>query len=337
MKSSAQLEEEAEQTRSDLSRTLDELRERITPGQLVDEAVDYAKDTTGGEFFRNLSRQVAANPLPVALIGAGISWLALARGNSNAPGSRVGSRVGRAADEAWARGDAAMRGASERMGEWSAAAGDTANEAASQAADTAGSWSDSAKDTAAQTRSRMVDAGSAMREGATSAYESMSQGATSSYEAIKSGATGTANRVGDAAADAYGRAADMAGRTGAAMAQSANGAGQKVARFGTDAVAFCKSQPLVLAGLGLALGAVLGAIMPPTDAEDRLMGDTSDRIKDQARGTAEEQIEKVKTAVEGGMEQAQTQAEHLANSVGDAAATSIVPEHEDTNAKLPLE
>jgi hypothetical protein len=55
------------------------------------------------------------------------------------------------------------------------------------------------------------------------------------------------------------------------------------------------------------------------------MGETGDRIKEQARGTAEEQIDKVKTAVESGMEQAQTHAE------------SLVPQDEDATAKLPLE
>jgi uncharacterized protein YjbJ (UPF0337 family) len=326
MKSSAQLEREAEQTRNELARTLDELRERITPGQLVDEAMDYAKDTTGGEFVRNLSRQMAANPLPVMLIGAGISWLAIAKNNSGAARGRPAMSYKGAADDARARAGAAMRGASERLGEWSAQAGDTADEAAGQAADLAGSLGESARDAAGQAKSRMADATSGMSEVAASTYESM-----------KSGATGAANRAGDAAADAYGRLADTAGRTGSAMAQSANDTGRKVATFGSDALAFCKSQPLVLAGLGLALGAMLGAIMPPTEAEDRLMGDTSDRIKDQARGAAQEQMEKVKTAVESGIEQTQTQAEQSADTVGEGAATSLVPQDDDANAKLPLE
>lgn len=324
MSSSAQLEQEAEQTRSELARRLDELRERITPGQLVDQAVDYAKDTTGGEFFRNLSRQVAANPLPVALIGAGIGWLALAKGNSGAAGGRVTSGFGRASDEAQA--SAVARGAGERVSEWSAQAGDRANEAASQAADIAGTLGDGVSAASDRAKSTMADAGAAVGEGAASAYGSM-----------KSSATDAANRAGNAAADAYDRFADTAGRTGSAIAQSASGAREKIASFGTDALAFCKDQPLVVAGLGLVLGAVLGTIIPSTDAEDRLMGDASDRIKDQAHGAAEEQIEKVKTVVEDGLERAPAQAEHLANSVGEAATTTLVPQEEDSEAKLPLE
>jgi hypothetical protein len=55
MSSSAQLEREAEQTRTHLSQTLAELRERITPGQLLDQRVDYAKDSGGGEFVAILA------------------------------------------------------------------------------------------------------------------------------------------------------------------------------------------------------------------------------------------------------------------------------------------
>ena len=42
--SSEQLEREAERQRAHLSATLDELRSRITPGQLVDQTLDYVRD-----------------------------------------------------------------------------------------------------------------------------------------------------------------------------------------------------------------------------------------------------------------------------------------------------
>ena len=38
-------------------------------------------------------------------------------------------------------------------------------------------------------------------------------------------------------------------------------------------------QPIVLGAFGLALGAVIGAALPRTDAEDRVMGATSDQVK----------------------------------------------------------
>src|SRR5438874_2468841 len=69
--SSEQLEREAERARAQVADTLDELRNRISPGQVVDEFVDYARERGIGDFTRNLGNDVRANPLPVALIGAG--------------------------------------------------------------------------------------------------------------------------------------------------------------------------------------------------------------------------------------------------------------------------
>ncbi len=263
---------------------------------------------------------MAANPLPVVLIGAGISWLALAKRNSGPANGPAAMDFKGAAEDAQARAGTAARGVGERVSAWSSQAGDKAAEAGQQISDIAGSLGESARDTAAEATSKLADKGSSGSERAASAYELM-----------KSGASGAATTAGNVATDAYGRVANSAGRAGSAMAQSARGFGQKASGLGGDALAFCKGEPLVLAGLGLALGAVLGILIPSADAEDRLMGETSDRIKAQARGTAEEQIDKVKTAVESGMEQAQTQAE----GVGEAAAASLVPQ--DTAAKPPLE
>jgi hypothetical protein len=75
---SARLEREVEKTRWQLSGTLDELRDRMTPGRVVDQVIDYTRDSPAAEFFRNLGREVRQNPLPVMLVGIGITWLLLA-------------------------------------------------------------------------------------------------------------------------------------------------------------------------------------------------------------------------------------------------------------------
>lgn len=80
-RSSEDIEREVETTRGSLDRTLEALKERMTPGQLVDEVMD----AMGGpvqEMASNLGRRVRANPLPLALIGAGVAWLVFSRGHS---------------------------------------------------------------------------------------------------------------------------------------------------------------------------------------------------------------------------------------------------------------
>ncbi len=83
---SAQLEHEAEVARERLSQALNEFRSRMTPGAVVDQLVDYAREGRGAEFVEKLSRDVRENPLPVALLGASLAWL-LAASWSRRPNS----------------------------------------------------------------------------------------------------------------------------------------------------------------------------------------------------------------------------------------------------------
>jgi hypothetical protein len=82
---SEQLEREAEIARSELAGDLNELRHRMTPGQIVDEAVGYARDTPLAEFVANLGRDIRQNPLPLLLIGAGIAWAMLNTARTSRP------------------------------------------------------------------------------------------------------------------------------------------------------------------------------------------------------------------------------------------------------------
>ena len=75
---SERLEREAEEARAELAYSLARLRERMTPGQIVDEAVEYARQTPVAEFARNLARDIRESPLPVLVIFAGIAWAAIA-------------------------------------------------------------------------------------------------------------------------------------------------------------------------------------------------------------------------------------------------------------------
>jgi hypothetical protein len=93
MSEAARLERETEQTRAELETTLDELRSRITPGQMVDQLLERARDGNAGAFLRNFGQQVTANPIPVAVIGIGLAWLMMANKQPQAP--RHGDRPSR--------------------------------------------------------------------------------------------------------------------------------------------------------------------------------------------------------------------------------------------------
>src|SRR4051794_39400124 len=84
MSHAEQLEREAEQTRTQIANTLDELRACVTPGHVLDQLADRVSDGATAAFTRNLKNQTVNNPLPVMLIGAGLAWLMLGpRGRSS--------------------------------------------------------------------------------------------------------------------------------------------------------------------------------------------------------------------------------------------------------------
>jgi Protein of unknown function (DUF3618) len=80
---SEQFEEQARRARTRLSETLEALRTRMTPRQVVDQLADYASRGPAAEFFHNLAREARENPLPLTLIGVGVAWLIIASGLSS--------------------------------------------------------------------------------------------------------------------------------------------------------------------------------------------------------------------------------------------------------------
>jgi hypothetical protein len=107
------------------------------------------------------------------------------------------------------------------------------------------------------------------------AASSVSQTASSAYDAISS----TANRTASTAKSA----ASSVSNSAIALEKGALAASQGLFDFATG-------QPLVLLGLGLAFGATLGAAVPETEAEDRLMGETADEMKRKGFQLASDQM-----------------------------------------------
>lgn len=72
-----QLEERIARTRAEIDMTLDAIQEKLSPGRLLDQVLDYTKEN-GGAFAGNLGRSVRDNPVPAALLGIGLGWLMFA-------------------------------------------------------------------------------------------------------------------------------------------------------------------------------------------------------------------------------------------------------------------
>jgi hypothetical protein len=328
MTNSEQLERETESCRDELADTLEELRARMTPGEVVDQLVDYAQETTGGLFFQHLKQQVANNPLPVAVMAAGFGWLMFGKGVS-------ASRLRRSTTSAADKGRAWLSDTAEGVGRREA--GDRLSEAGSRARETAGAaaadarerlhagtaaMSEAAANAAAQAKETMSDATAQVKDAAAQVKDTTVH--------FKDAATAAGAAFSDTVSDTYDRAAAGAGRAATAVAGSASRIGTSAAASGRDFMDFCRDQPLVLAGMGLAVGAAIGALLPRTQAEDQLMGDVSDELKEQTRGFAGEQLEKAKNIGERAYDAAQQEAERQGLS-GEAVASEAASRIKDAS------
>lgn len=295
MSTSARLEREAEETRAEIAATIDELRARMTPGHVVDQLVNYANESSGGAFFRNLRQQVVENPAPVVLMGAGLAWLALSSRGNGVNGSGRASNLAAQANE---------RSAS------------AARDAADNAWATADEWSRRTRSGASATGDRARETAEDFQESVRSGYRSAAGAASSAYDSTVEGMSEAAARVQDAAqaasdgaSDTYDAAAEQVRRTGRQIKHSAADMRDNVAAGSRSVMHLLSEHPLVLAGLGLALGAAIGAALPSTDTEDELMGKESDKLKDQVEGFAQTQAAKGEAVAEKAWDAANVEAE----------------------------
>jgi ElaB/YqjD/DUF883 family membrane-anchored ribosome-binding protein len=85
-KSPETLEREIDAQRSSIGNIVDALESKFSPGQLVDQALAYAKGN-GREFFGNLGNTIKANPVPTVLTSVGLLWLMLGQNRNPVPSS----------------------------------------------------------------------------------------------------------------------------------------------------------------------------------------------------------------------------------------------------------
>ena len=293
------LERETEETRAQLEQTLGELRARMSPGQLFDQASDYFRNSGGRTYLHNLREEVVHNPVPITLIGAGIAWLALSgamgrRGNGREDMARDWGRTAGIADDLshGGPGPSAMQRAKDTAQSWAHEAGEAISETedrwrerAEEVGDrvstaydetvgrvrqTAEGWTDEARATA-------HDAGGALHEGADRVREYAGEARETLREGVES--------VREHAGELYERTAGGFRRVTRKASQYGHAARAAVQPDGA-LLQFCREQPLVVAGLGLAFGAALAAMIPASRVERQTMGEASRRVQDRIKETA---------------------------------------------------
>lgn len=250
-KTPQEIEAEINQTRAEMSYTLDALERKLSPGQLMDEALGYLRIETG-EFAQNLGHSIKQNPLSVALIATGIGWLLM---SGNKP------------SYSYASSDIPQQAGSSLGDDLKATTGDMAAEIRSKAA---------------SLRQRGADMAHGVQETTSHLTHSVKEQASRLNEKAR----------------------------------------YQTQQLSARANTIIHEQPLVLAAIGIAIGAAMGSALPNTEKENRLMGEKRNELLEKARQESKEQLQKVQHVAQKAAEAAKAEVEHQRiESSGQGSAT----------------
>ena len=291
-----------EYTRAQMTGTINQIGERLSPDYLLDKAKTSVREATVGRFkdmsyeanrrmegmSNSMSDTVRANPLPVALIGLGLGWLLMSDRSK--------------------RQQYEMRGQYRTTG-YRYYEGNEDPAALDQVRHRVGDAADAVQDRAADLQERI--SGTAQRVG-----ENVSETAQRTSEAVRD----TANRVGES----VGHTAEMVQERAADMSNQARNEADRLAaearwraQNGVERTRqtfweTMEQNPLTLGAIVLIAGAAVSASIPSTEYENRLMGDTRDRLMDEAKTRAQDTVGRVQTVLQEAQQAAVTEAKSVA-------------------------
>jgi len=323
--SSREIERQVEASRANIDHTIEAIRDRMSIGQIVDEALHYFGDSATSRMTSRLGAQVRDNPLPLALVGIGLAWLMSGRGQPHLSSFR---------QSAYARGEGSEFGMGSHRRDWTpgrradGGSGDhpPASALFGQSAEQrdrgngGGSWEDGGDGERETFSDRLSSSAESTAEVLGDARDRVSEAASSAADAARStvggmasAASACADRLGDAAGSAWqtGRDTYRSGRQFGARAY--NGAWDYGAGvYGGARSAFLDvldREPLILGAVGVAVGAAIGAMLPRTSLEDEYLGEARDQLLEDATEAAREQLDRAQTVAENTWEAARDEME----------------------------
>jgi ElaB/YqjD/DUF883 family membrane-anchored ribosome-binding protein len=292
------IREDIEQTRAQMSGTIDEIQERLSPKRLVNEAKETVRDATVGkvkDVMNNASEsaggiveRIKENPLPAALIGLGAYWL-LTRQNGPQ-----------------AFGTAPRQYAGQTSGEYSGGIGGYGSGRMFSSSRPAG-FVDALKQHPVPTTLAGLSAAWWLMDRQRSAsdlggsYGSRSRYA-SDYSSYRSGAgqEPRSSSLRDMTSEATETASELAERTQETVAEYAARAqetvGEYTERAQTEFDRLLRDNPLALGIVAVAVGAAVGMAIPETQRERAMIGDAGQQLVDKAQNLAQDAIGRVQQA-----------------------------------------
>jgi len=264
----ARLTGTVEDLRTQVADTATDLKERLSPQAIKTEVTQYVRDS-GDQLWHSLERKARDNPLQAVAVGAALAYPALKLMRAMpAPLLLVGAGL-------------LLSRTSGNGGSASGAADALSNQAQS-ALDTASETLDSATEGA---RRKVRDAQDYARQG----VDNVRQGVDNVIDRAAATASSIKDRVTDAADDATSALRNSADKV--------KGQAEDLVQQTRETISETwDKNPLLIAGIGLGIGAIIAAAFPSTKAEETMFGEASDALRHQA---AAKGVEAAKSAVEG--------------------------------------
>ena len=255
------LEADINRSRHALNDTIEQLGGKLSPGQMLDEALGLAKGQAG-QFTANVGRQMRDNPIPVLLIGAGIGMLFLNRhGGQGQPVSHGVSHDEWHHEQRFRKLEGARSAVSKMVGETQDAFSHRLHDAEAMALD--------------------------LKQHAGEAIDSFKARVKSAGETLSYTAHGIRERMSAGAAQATQFAKDQAHNISAGAASAKH-----------KAEDFYDEYPLAAGAIGVAIGALLGSTTPLSSVERTNLQGLADAAAKAGAGLAEKGARAAESAAE---------------------------------------
>jgi hypothetical protein len=285
-----------ERTRAEVSSTIDAIQSKLTPGQLMDQAITYARTSLPADFGANLGNTVRDNPVPVALMGIGIAWLMMS--SRSADGQARARRQAADYDLAYATGYGT-------------------------------DFSSAREESTQHATSRMSETGRDLKDRASEATHRVMDKASEFGDRISAKTSELTGRAREASHSARERL-HGSGNAHARMDELGQQSQQQYYRAKDNFTHMIDEHPLMLGVMGVAIGAMLGAALPGTRREDEMMGRTRDDLLDRAKETGRAHADTVKESVQRATESVKQEVNRVAGEASSSHTQGNGPAHQAT-------
>ena len=247
-----------------VTNTVTDVKERLSPTHIKQDVKDYVRNS-GEHLVETLQRKASENPLQAVAIGAGLA-IPLWRLVKNIPTPILLVGAGLLLSNKQVRVKSA--------------------EMAGEAKNLASRIADQAADVAANLQSTATQAA----DSATGAVAELKDTISASAVSAKNAILGTAHDAKNTVSHVSGEVADAIQAKSAAVMDAASQAyataketAENVSHSRDMLTDFVKQNPLLVGGIGLTIGALIASSLPRSKTENRLLGQASQDVKNQAR------------------------------------------------------